>query len=93
MLVDGKTTVLFDGFIRIHQSGIGVDKAKTVILTADGTDEDKAISLDDCLELIEYDGNGVVYVTFDTAMSGKIYQYGNVPDKCWYEYGQTMGFA
>lgn len=89
MKVDGKTGI-YDGVIHIFNH----NRAKEIFLTAEGTDEDKFITLDDCLELIEHtDQDGVCYVIFDTALHGEMYQYGNYSDKCWSKYGTTQGYA
>ena len=87
MAVSGNTH-MYDGFIRI----LWGDKGKTICLTAMGTDADKAISLDDCLNIIGYDGDGTVFVIFDNAMHGEMYCYGNY-GKFWTEYGTTQGYA
>ena len=87
MKVDGNTGI-YDGIIRI----ICGDKGKTIILNAFGDDNDKFITLDDCLKLIEYDANDICIVIFDDWTQGKIYQYGNY-GKYWTEYGETRGFA
>ena len=88
MKVDGSTGI-YDGVIRI----ITENKAKTIYLTAQGTDEDEFITLDDCLKLIGYNGEGTCMVIFDDLTHGEIYMYGNYSEKCWTDYGTTRGFA
>lgn len=91
MEVDGNTVGIWDGIIRI----ICGNKAYTEYLVAQGTDYDKFISLNDCLKLIEYDEDkdGVVIVIFDDLTHGEVYSYGNYLPKCWYQYGDTQGYA
>lgn len=85
--VNGAETVIYDGFVRI----LWEDKGKTILITANGDEKDTRISLNDCLEIIGYDGKGVVIVIFDDATKGKVYMYGNY-GACWYEYGETGGY-
>lgn len=94
-MIDGKNTKMYDGFVRIVYSNYERGTtAKTICLVAQGTEDDQVISLDDCLEIIGYEkNNGVVYVTFDNARRGTIYQYGNYPDGQWHKYGTTNGYA
>lgn len=87
MKVDGNTGI-YAGIIRI----INENKAKTIFLSANGTEKDKLITLDDCLELIGYDGCGICIVIFDEWTRGEIYQYGNYGE-FWTKYGTTHGFA
>ena len=86
MRVDGSKKI-YDGIIRI----ICGDSAKTIMLTAEGTEEDSFISLNDCLSLIDYE-EGVCIVIVDDALSGEIYQYGNY-GPFWTTYGTTQGYA
>ena len=87
MKVDGSTGI-YDGYVRI----ICGEKAKTICLTAQGTDDDRIITLDECLELIGYDGTDMCIVIFDDWTHGEIYQYGNY-GAYWTTYGTTQGFA
>ena len=88
MNVDGNIGI-YDGVIRI----ICGDNAKTIFLTAMGTDDDQYITLDDCLKLIGRKENGdVCVVIFDNALHGEIYQFGNYGE-FWTEYGNTQGYA
>lgn len=77
-----------DGFVRILWN----DKGKTICLVANGTDEDELITLDKCLDIIGYDGDGTVLVILDDAMHGEVYCYGNYGEH-WYKYGTTQGYA
>lgn len=86
MSVDGSTKI-YDGIIRI----ICGDSAKTIYLTAMGTENDRFITLNDCLSLIDYKG-GVCIVIFDEPLHGEIYQYGNYGEY-WTTYGTTQGYA
>ena len=89
--VNGDTFGCYDGIVRI----IWGDKAKQIVMSANGTEDDKFISLNDCLKLIDYnkgDGYSVVFVMIDTFTDGVIYEYGNY-GQFWTEYGTTRGFA
>lgn len=86
--VNGNEIGTYDGVIRIIYGDIG----KTIYLSAMGVENDRFISLNDCLKLVGYDGNGTVVVIVDEHLSGKVYMYGNYGDY-WYEYGETRGFA
>jgi len=95
--VDGDETITYDGIIRI----VWNNKAKEIILSAQGTPDDKYISLNDCLKEIGYIGyqkclkkkmSPIVLVFFETFTSGEIYNYGNYGN-FWTEYGNTRGFA
>ena len=87
--VDGDMIGTYDGVIRV----LWENKGKTIYLTASGCEDDRFISLNDCLKEIEYNGKGVCIVIIDDTFSGKCYQFGNYEDNCWYEYGETMGYA
>lgn len=54
---------------------------------------DKAVTLNDCLKIIEFDGEGTVMVIFEEPLHGEIYEYGNYAEKCWVKYGTTKGYA
>jgi hypothetical protein len=55
---------------------------------------DKFISLDELLTYLNcVEENDVVTVIIDDILDGKVYQYNNYNDKCWYVYGTTMGYA
>lgn len=89
MVVDGKTTGTYDAVIHI----IYGDRGKTIYLVADGTEDDKFLCLDDCLDIIGYEGEGRVIVIIEDPLKGKVYQYGNYAEKCWEEIGETQGYA
>lgn len=86
--VNGDEIGTYDGVIRIIYGDIG----KTIYLSAMGVENDRFISLNDCLQEIGYGGIGVVVVIIDDYMQGKVYMYGNYGND-WYEYGETRGFA
>lgn len=88
MKVDGNEVGTYDGFVYI----ISEYKYKKIIIVADGTEDDRFLSLNDCLKEIDYDGFGVVLVILEDALRGKIYQYGNYGAE-WYEHGETRGYA
>lgn len=88
MKVDGNEVGTYDGFVYI----ISENKYKKIIMVANGTEDDRFLSLNDCLKEIDYDGFGVVLVILEDALSGKIYQYGNHGAE-WYEHGETRGYA
>ena len=85
--VDGNKTSIYDGIITIFSG----EKIKRVILTADGTKDDKVLTLEDCRKIIG-DTKEPVTVIFDDAMHGEIYNYGNYGAK-WHEIGKTIGYA
>lgn len=89
--VDGKQTGTYDGIVYI----LCGEKGKEIYLTANGDENDKFVCLDDCLEIIGYNENKDVtmIVIIENALNGKVYRYNNYSDKCWYEYGETRGFA
>lgn len=91
--IKGDEVGLYDGIIRI----IWKDKAKTIFLVANGDDDDRFISLNDCLKEIGYDKKshkegGVVIVIMDESLSGKAYIYGQYGNN-WTEYGETRGYC
>lgn len=91
MEVDGNKIGIWDGVVRI----ICGDKAYTEYLVATGANDDKFITLNDCLELIKYDKDkdDVVIVIFDDFTHGEVYSYGNYTPKGWWQYGTTQGYA
>lgn len=54
---------------------------------------DKPVTLNECLKIIEFDGEGVVTVMFEEPLRGEIYEYGNYSPKCWVRHGSTVGYA
>lgn len=54
---------------------------------------DKPVTLNECLKIIEFDGEGVVTVIFEEPLRGEIYEYGNYSSKCWVRHGTTVGYA
>ena len=54
---------------------------------------DKPVTLNECLQIIEFDGEGVVTVIFEEPLRGEIYEYGNYSPKCWVRHGTTVGYA
>lgn len=91
--IDGKTIGIWDGYITIVLDKGDEVLSKRIIVTAQGQPSDKFISLDDCLSVIGYDGNGFVTVIMDEALCGEIYRYGNYVNKCWIKCGTTTGYA
>ena len=87
--VDGNDVGTWDGIIYI----IWGDKGKTVYVTAMGDVSDKFFSLNDCLEVIGYNGEGSVLVVVEDYTDGKVFRYNNYSDKAWREVGTTCGFA
>lgn len=90
--VDGNKVGTWDAIITIF-SGYG-EQAKIIrfIHTAEGTDNDKFITLEDCRKMI---GETIapVHVIFDDWTHGDIYTYGNSSEKVWEKTGETIGFA
>ena len=87
--VDGNTTGTYDGILYI----ISGDKGKTIIVTADGTENDRFVSLNDCLTEIGCAEDETAIVIIEDYMHGKVYRYGNYEKGVWYECGETEGFA
>lgn len=87
--INGDYVGLCDGIVKI----IYKEQVKTVIKVANGTYEDTFLSLNDCLDMIEYDGEDVVIVILDDAREGSMYKYNNNRDNMWYEYGTTRGYV
>ena len=54
---------------------------------------DKPVTLNECLKIIEFDGEGVVTVIFEEPLKGEIYEYGNYSPECWVRHGTTVGYA
>ena len=95
--VDGNKVGTWDAFITIF-SGTD-DNARIIrfIHTANGDDNDKFITLEDCRKMFEQEyGQEAdclsIYVWFDDWTHGEIYNYGNYGAK-WYKTGETIGFA
>ena len=86
--VDPDITGTWDGLVYI----INEDKAKTIIITANGDDFDRFFSLNDCLAAIDYK-EGVVTVIIEDFLKGKVYRYNNYELNSWYEIGVTEGYA
>ena len=90
-VVNGKEVGTYDGIVRIIWNGV----CKTVILTANGDGDDRFLSLDDCLDLVEYneDYEPTVLVIIEDWTHGDIYRYGAYSEKVWEYHGMTKGFA
>lgn len=87
--VDGKTTGTYDGILYI-MSG---EKFKTFIVTADGTENDRFVSLDDCLAEVGCAEDETAIVIIEDFLHGYVYRYNNYGNKAWYRCGETEGFA
>ena len=55
--------------------------------------EIEVLKLSEIVEQLEEKNVPIITVIIDSPMYGKILQYGNYPDDCWYEIGQTCGYA
>lgn len=86
--IDGKGIEFSECIVTIiYAYGDGDEvKAKRKYLSRD------SITLNDCLEIVGYKGEGTVTVISEMALSGEIYCYGNYGE-FWYECGQTKGYA
>lgn len=87
--VDGKTTGTYDGIVYI----ISGDKAKQMIVPANGVETDKFVSLEDCLAEVGCGRDGTAIVIIEDALHGDVYRYNNFCDRAWYKYGETEGYA
>lgn len=56
-------------------------------------EEIEVLKLSEIVEQLEEKNVPIITVIIDNPMYGKILQYGNYPDDCWYEIGQTCGYA
>lgn len=89
--VDGNAVGTWDGYITIFTGLDESAKIKRFILSADGTDDDKFITLEDCRKMIGKTSTPVT-VIFDDWTHGEIYNYGN-HGNLWEKIGNTEGFA
>lgn len=92
IIVDGNTTGTYEGIITIFGGYDEEAKIKRFVRTANGTDDDKFITLEDCRKMIDITEGNTVTVIFDDDIQGEIYQYGNYGDY-WVKYGETNGYA
>lgn len=93
--LDGAKIGLYEGIITIICDDATENKTprvKKLYPSALGSPYDKAVTLNDCLKIIEFDGEGMVTVIFEEPLHGKIYQYGNY-GKYWVKHGTTVGYA
>ena len=96
--VDGNEVGTWDGFITIF-GGTGENtRIIRFIHTANGDDNDKFITLEDCRKMFEQKYGGEtdclsIYVWFDDWVHGEIYHYNNYGNNEWWQVGQTIGFA
>lgn len=92
-MINGNEVGTYDGIITIVKESYDECTAKRIIITTQGTHDDKFISLNECLQIIGYNDGDVVTVIIDDAFRGNIYQYGNYIKKEWCEHGSTKGYA
>lgn len=90
--INGNKMGAYDGILTIICADGEQVKGKSITLTPAGASDDKFISLNDCLNLIEFDGKGIVTVIREGALHGEIYQYGNYGN-FWVQHGTTNGYA
>ena len=89
VLVDGKEVGTWDGIVHIFCCG----RAKQIILTANGDESDRFLSLDDCLDEIECDKeNEYAIVIIEEGLHGDIYKFGQYSNREWHKCGSTCGF-
>lgn len=87
----------YDGIVIIickSLSKTGI-RCKEITLTAEGTEDDRFLSLEDCINEIGFDktkGDCVISVVMESLLSGHIYQYGN-HGPFWELHGKTQGYA
>lgn len=89
--VDGNEVGTYDALITIFYGVNDEARIKRFFLTADGTDDDKYITLEDCRKMIG-ETSAPVTVIFDDWTHGEIYTYGNYGNE-WWQVGITQGFA
>ena len=94
MEVNGNEIGIYDGLITIIVYDYDNEEisGKRIIQTAMGTENDKFITLNDCLNIVGYT-KGTCVVIFDDYMRGEMYQYGRYEEGKWYKYGETIGFV
>ncbi len=89
VLVDGKEVGTWDGIVHIFCCG----RAKQIILTANGDESDRFLSLDDCLDEIECDKeNEYAIVIIEEGLHGDIYKFGQYSSREWHKCGSSCGF-
>lgn len=94
--VDGDIIKFYDGIITIICDDATEGKtprAKKLYPTALGSPYAQGVTLNDCLKIIEFDGEGTVMVIFEEPLKGEIYEYGNYRPECWVKHGTTQGYA
>lgn len=96
--IDGDKVGLYNGIITIICDDAREGKTprvKKLYQTFDYTPDEPFTftTLNDCLKIIEFDGEGVVTVIFEEGLKGEIYEYGNYAPKCWVKHGTTKGYA
>lgn len=89
--VDGNKIGTWDGFITIFSGYDDNAKIKNFCHTANGTEDDTYITLEDCRKMIG-DTEEPVTVIFNDFTHGEIYNFGNYGKK-WCQIGITQGFA
>ena len=87
--IDGNTTGTYDGIMYIFSG----DKGKELCVTASGDENDRFVSLNDCLAEIGCGADDTALVIIEDYTKGYVYRYNNYGDKRWYRCGETEGFA
>ena len=91
--VDGDTTGIFDGFVRIFH-GFEDDTFATVFIVS--AEDERFVTLNECLNILKESGIEepmTTVVTFESATHGEIYKYNEYRDKKWRAAGYTRGYA
>lgn len=92
MEVDGNKIGTYDGIVTICKGYGEAAKIVRFMLTANGDENDRFVSLNDCLEMMGGASDGSVTVIIEDVFDGKIFCYGNHGDY-WEEVGTTNGYA
>lgn len=81
---------LWTGIVRIIKGNTCIAE----VLTADGSERDHYLTLNECLTKIGGTKYGeTVMVIMEKPLEGRIYRYGNELDNKWYQIGTTCGYA
>lgn len=83
----GELKIIYDAIVTVISTNNEVAKAKVLIIN-----DNKKISLNDCLQAIDYKENEICKVIVDKKNKGVIYEYGYCGNKKWREYGVTKGY-
>ena len=91
MRVDGNEVGTWEAIITVFAGYDETAKIKRFVHAANGTDDDKFITLEDCRKMIGK-VEKPIHVIIDDWLSGEMYTYGNHGDY-WEKVGTTEGYV